>query len=368
MWFERMTLEVWFDDYQYEVDFDLGESAVKYHTVGDLGVDLDDVALRYGHHRGLPSLREAIVDQYPGLSVDDVVVTTGASEANFVVASALLEPGSHAVVEHPNYPSLYDVPKGLHADLELIRLEFADDFRLDIDRLEAMLRPDTRLVTLTHPNNPTGATITEDELARVVDLIERQGRALLLFDETYRDLTYGDAPLPPAALLSDRAISMSTMSKIYGLPGTRIGWIATRNRELVEAAVGIRELMSITNNAVGEVLATSVLHRREQFLARSRSYIQENLETVDAWIRARSDIAWVRPQAGVVGFPRIDDRHGFDPEKLYRSLAEDYRTFTVPGRCFGMDNHHFRLGFGAAADELEAGLANLASALDTIGD
>ena len=105
MWYDRMTLEVWFDAHQYEVDVDLGESAVKYHTVGELGIDLSDVALRYGHHRGLPALREAIVDQYPGLGIDDVVVTTGASEANFAVVSALLEPGAHAIVEQcADYP------------------------------------------------------------------------------------------------------------------------------------------------------------------------------------------------------------------------------------------------------------------------
>ena len=116
MWFKRMTLEEWFDDHQYQIDHDIGESAVKFLTVGDLGVDLQQVQLRYGYHLGRPDLRACIAEQYPGFSGEDIIVTTGASEAIFSIVATAVQPGAHVIVEHPNYPSLYTVPRGLGCD------------------------------------------------------------------------------------------------------------------------------------------------------------------------------------------------------------------------------------------------------------
>ena len=122
MWFSRMELEIWFDQYQYEIDYDIGESAVKTLALKDVDIDLEKVFLRYGYHTGNPTLRETIAEQYPGLSGDQIIVTTGASEANFVVVSALVKPGDHVIIEHPNYPSLYEVPRSLGCDVNLFIL------------------------------------------------------------------------------------------------------------------------------------------------------------------------------------------------------------------------------------------------------
>jgi aspartate/methionine/tyrosine aminotransferase len=361
MWFKRMTLEVWFDDYQYVVENDIGESAVKFMTVDELDIDLQGVPLRYGYHMGNPALRACIAEQYPGFSSEEVVVTTGASEAIFSVTSAIMEPGDHVIVEHPNYPSLYTIPRGLGCDVSLLTLTFEDQFKPDLNQLRDMITPKTKLISFTHPNNPTGSMISVAELQTVIDLAGEHD-VYLIFDETYREMDFTQS-LPPAATLSDQVISVSTMSKSYGLPGIRIGWVATKNRFILDSVLTIREQISIANNALGEEIALHVLRRKDAFLERARTHIERNRRLVSEWMDQQEHFEWVYPEAGVVSFPRIKQQVQVDPEELYRLLAEKYKTFTVPGRCFEMDNRHFRLGFGAAHEEIEAGLQNINEAL-----
>ena len=357
-----MELEIWFDKYQYAIDYDIGESAVKTLTVKDLDIDLDKVLLRYGYHTGHPNLRDAIARQYPGLSGDNVVVTTGASEANFVVISALVKPGDHVIVEHPNYPSLYEVPRSLGCDVSLYTLRFENRFRPDLDELERKITPQTKLVSLTHPNNPTGAMISEEDLRKIIELVESYD-TFLLFDETYRHMASDENILPPAASLSPKVISIASMSKCYGLPGIRTGWLATKNPFILDSAVAIREQLSISNNSISEEIALSVLRRKDKFLADARGRIDLNRELVADWMSQQSDVEYIPPEVGVVCFPKIKKHINVNPEEVYRLLAEKYRTFVVPGRCFEMDERHFRIGFGANPGEIKRGLANLNNAL-----
>ncbi len=365
MWFNRMELEIWFDKYQYAIDYDIGESAVKTLAVQDIDIDLGKVLLRYGYHTGHPDLRQTIAEQYPGFSGDHIVVTTGASEANFVAVSALVKPGDHVIVEHPNYPSLYEVPRSLGCDVSLFTLKFENRFRPDIDELKRMIIPQTKLVSLTHPNNPTGSMISEEDLRRVIELVESYD-TFLLFDETYRHMGTDENLLPPAASLSPSVISIASMSKCYGLPGIRTGWLATKNPFILDSAVAIREQLSISNNSLSEEIALSVLRRKEKFLTDARNRVEPNRQLVADWMAAQSDFEWIAPEVGVVCFPRIKNDVDVDPEKLYRLLAEKYRTFVVPGRCFEMDERHFRIGFGADKEEIAKGLSNLNKALNEI--
>ncbi|MAE60862.1 MAG: dipeptidase [Planctomycetaceae bacterium] len=361
MWFQRMTLEVWFDKYQYEVDYDIGESAVKYMTFDQLGVDLAGLPLRYGYHEGRPDLRELLAHDYPGFTGENVIVTSGGSEANFAIMSALCKPGDHVIVEHPNYASMYEVPRSLGCNVELFHLEYDNAFKPDIDKLQSMITPETKIVSLTHPNNPTGSMVTEGELRRIIEIIENNN-TYLLFDETYREMCF-DFMLPPASILSPRVISLSSMSKCYGIPGIRLGWAATQDKQLLAQLLAIREQISITNNVMSEAIALKVLADKEKFLANARRQIKTNRDYVDQWMAARDDFEWIFPEAGVVGFPRLKKTTGVDPEDLIVSIVENYRTFTIPGRCFESDNHHFRLGFGANLDEIKIGLDNVDKAL-----
>ncbi|NLF50315.1 MAG: aminotransferase class I/II-fold pyridoxal phosphate-dependent enzyme [Leptolinea sp.] len=364
MWFKRMILEEWFDDYQYAVKYDIGESAVKYLTFGQLGINIDDLPIRYGYHHGRPDLRACIAEQYPGLSAKNIVVTSGGSEAIFLIASALLKPGDHVIVEHPNYPSLYEIPRSLNCDVSFLELTFENNFKPDLKKLDSLVTPRTKLVSLTHPNNPTGSMITRQELDELIHWVEARDLHLL-FDETYREMVF-DATLPPAATLSPNVISISSMSKCYGLPGIRIGWMATQDPAMLDSVLNIREQVTITNNAIGEEIALRVLQQKEKYLQKARASILENRGIVAAWMDQQEDFEWVFPEAGVVSMPRLKADVKVDPEKLYRRLAEEYKTFTIPGRCFEMDNRYFRLGFGSNPEEIRIGLTNLNKALNDL--
>ena len=179
-----MPLEEWFDSYQYEIDYDIGESGVKYPNFGALGLDLGHVQLRYGHHRGNPELRSLISEQYEGFDPDQIAVTTGSSEANFAIIASLVGSSDHMIVEHPNYPSLYEVPRSVGLSHDLFRILHEERFKPELGKLQGLIRPRTKLVTLTHPNNPTGSVISEQTLREVVELVESRD-AYLLHDETY---------------------------------------------------------------------------------------------------------------------------------------------------------------------------------------
>src|SRR3954452_20526085 len=241
MRYRRMPIEIESPEqlgYQ-TITNNLSESSVTDRRLSDLGIhlgapgELDDLLLCYGDHRGDPVLREAVAAGGDGLHADDVIVTPGAAAELFAAATSLLEPGAHAVVVRTNYATNLETPRAIGADVDIVDLDFDNGWRLDIDRLASRVRNGvTRLISVTCPHNPTGTMLDLASLHALVELSERTG-AVLLVDETYRDLTH-TAPLPMAATLSARAISVSSMSKAYGLPGLRVGWAVCRDPRLAE--------------------------------------------------------------------------------------------------------------------------------------
>lgn len=355
--FSRMPLEEWFDQFQYEIDHDIGESGVKFLNLNALGIDLGSLGLRYGYHAGNPELRSIISKQYEAFGPDRIVVTNGSSEANFAINASLVGDSGRVVIEYPNYPSLYEVPLSLGLAHDRFPLLYEEGFEPNFERLEKLLEKGTRLVTLTHPNNPTGSIISEQVLREVIELVESRD-AYLLHDETYRELCF-DVPPPPAAVLSDHAISMTTLSKAYGLPGIRIGWIAGA-KKIVDSVVKVREQITICNSVVNEAIALAALKKREEILNKVRRRVQQNFETLKRWMSSQDALEWVEPKGGVVAFPRL--KQGKSTRELCRTLVKKYRTFTIPGYCFEMDSH-LRIGFGGDADELNEGLKRLQVAL-----
>jgi aspartate/methionine/tyrosine aminotransferase len=363
----RMPLEEWFDRYQYTVSSNIGESAVTSLSMSDLPVPAEELwklPLRYGHHQGLPELREAIAAHYPELTADDILVTAGASEAITLVAQVLLEDGkrSRAVVEHPTYPTLYLVPRALGATVELLHLRQEQDWRPDWDEARAMLTEGAQFFAITHPNNPTGSMISADELRHAIEIAAAAG-VRLVSDETYRLMTEGE-PLPPAASLDPRAISISTMSKTFGLPGIRIGWLACRDTELMQRLLAAREHLTITNNVLGEHIALHVQRAPEAFIAQAKVRVAANRAMVAEVLENHPGLDWISPTAGVVALPWIIDATGNEAERLYRDLAESRGTFVVPGSSFELPSKYFRLGFGGDPMQLREGLAQLVAELD----
>ncbi len=339
----------------------LAESSVAEPHLGDLGVSLDDLVLLYGDHLGRPGLRRAIAADGPGLSADDVLVTPGAAAALFIVATGLLGPGDHVVVARPNYATNLETPRAIGVDISYLDLRHEEGWAVDPARIAALMTPRTKLVSLTNPHNPTGQVLPEDTIRAVLALVEGHPTARLLIDETYREMTFG-GPLPIAASQSERAISVSSLSKSDGLPGIRVGWLITRDQALFERFLAAKEQILITNSVVDEAIAEVAMERRPERLAVIRPAIARALATVRDWMAGQDLFEWVEPSGGVVGFPRFRSEADVDLDAFYRILLERHGTVVGPGHWFDQPRRHFRLGYGwPAPDDLAAGLAGLSA-------
>ncbi|MDQ1479094.1 MAG: hypothetical protein QOE62_4323 [Actinomycetota bacterium] len=352
----------------------LSESSVADRRLSDLGLDLtasrdgapalDDLLLCYGDHLGDPGLREAVAAGGEGLRADDVLVTPGAAAALFATATSLLEPGDHAAVVRTNYATNLETPRAIGADLEVVDLSFDDGWRLDVDRVAKLVRSgETRLISVTCPHNPTGTMLDLATLHALVELAESSG-AVLLVDETYRDLTHG-TPLPMAATLSPRAISVSSMSKAYGLPGLRVGWAVCRDARLAETLLAAKEQIVICGATIDEAIAGRVLTDRARILPPILEEVRTRLDIVRTWLAGQDTFEWIEPAGGVVGLVRFRADVEVDTDHFYEVLLAEYGTYVGPGRWFEVDDRHFRLGFGWPTEaELRAGLTGLSNAAD----
>jgi aspartate/methionine/tyrosine aminotransferase len=358
------ALERFFARWEFAVEYLLCASDVEGWAMADL-LDLaddetramwDGLKLGYTESTGHPLLRAEIAELYEHIEPDDVLTFAGAEEAIFCLITALLGPGDHAVVTWPGYQSLYEVGRAGGADVTLHELREDQRWSLDIERLVDSLRPSTRLVIVNAPHNPTGMLPTHGEWSRLADACSDRGIHLLA-DEVYRYLELDAADrLTAGADLFDRGISLGVMSKSFALAGLRIGWLATRDRDLLDRCARMKDYTTICSSAPSEVLALIGLRAREEVLRRSHAMVMSNLGRLDAFFADHADrLAWVRPRGGSIGFPRL---LGPEPiEAFAASLVEREGVLLLPGSAFEHAGNHFRIGFGR--EDLPAALAGL---------
>lgn len=346
----------------------LTESSVTDLRIEDLDLDasaLGRLTLAYGDHLGDPRLRE-LVAALPGagsIAPHDVMVTPGAAAALFLVSTALLGPGSHHLVIAPNYATNIETPRAIGADVELVPLDPDDGWSLDLDRLRASLRPDTRIVSVTYPHNPTGATIDVATLRALIDLVEAHPTATLVFDETYRELD--PHPLPMVGSLSSRVVSVCSLSKAYGAPGIRTGWTVCTDPALQELLLAAKEQVLICGSVVDEALAARVLERRDHLLPAILERSARHRAMVATWLDHHPHLSGHAPSSGVVAFPWISNP-SIDVETFHHTLNDEHATHVGPGHWFDMDRRYFRLGFGwPSTDELAGGLEAIDASLGT---
>ena len=303
--------------------------------------------LGYTESAGAPELREAAAALYETTSPDDVIVVAAAEEAIFVAYHALLEPGDHVVVETPCYESALQVARSTGADVTEWHRSAGDGWAHDLDALEAALRPNTRLVYINTPHNPTGLLMPREVLDRVVERCAERG-AWLFADEVYRELEHDPADRLPAAVdLYDRAISLGSMSKTYGLPGLRLGWLASRDSDALARIVSLKHYTTICSSAPSELLSALALRHRDVFANRSRAIVLSNLELVDAFLARHAErFSWVRPTASTIGFVRFEGVE--DTTSLCEQLVADVGVLLLPGTVYD-EPTHVRLGFGRSS-------------------
>ena len=351
------------EQFGYEnIKHNLAESSITDQILTDLHINLGDLTLAYGDHFGKPELRKLIAGEAPNLHKDDVLLTVGAAGALFIISTALLKPDDHILVMFPNYVTNIETPRAIGCKVDFLRLEFENQYRLDMDEVTDRITPQTRLVSVTCPHNPTGSMISESDLRRLVEIVEGKGCTLLV-DETYRDMSYS-GKLPLAASLSPRAISVSSLSKSYGLPGIRLGWLVCRNAKLMETFLAAKEQIFISNSVVDEEIGYRFLANKAEHLQKINAHIQTNFAILKAWMAEQEDMEWVEPSGGVVCFPRIKPGAEVDIDRFYQVLNTVYKTFVGPGHWFESDRRHMRVGYGwPKADELRGGLENITKAI-----
>ncbi|HWD03780.1 MAG TPA: aminotransferase class I/II-fold pyridoxal phosphate-dependent enzyme [Amycolatopsis sp.] len=350
-------LETFFSRWEFTSRHHLTASDVQTLTVREL-LDLADddarerwetLALGYTETSGLPALREAIAATYTDVGPEHVLCFAGAEEGLYLAMRTLLEPGDHAVVITPNYQAAETVPLSI-CEVSGVALRAEDGWALDVDELERQLRPTTRLVSVNFPNNPTGAVPDQATWTRLVRLCAERG-VLLFSDEVYRGLEPDPATtLPQAADLSASALSLNVMSKAYGLPGLRVGWIACRDPEILRRLERAKHYTSICNAAPSEVLALIGLRARDRILSRNRAVLAENRPKFDAFFaRFPGLFEWAPPLGGCVCFPRYLGADGV--ETMCQELVEQRGVLLLPSSIYRSaltptPTDRFRVGIG----------------------
>jgi aspartate/methionine/tyrosine aminotransferase len=344
------------------IECNLAESSVHDAVFQDLKLNLNQLVLAYGYHLGNPQLRELIAAPYKNISADDVLITAGAVAALFITATALLDKKDHLIVIRPNYATNIETPKAIGCEIDFADLSFEKGFELDIQHIASLLKPNTRYISITTPHNPTGTVISEQTLLQLIELAEKHN-CYLLVDETYRDLTFG-TQLPLAASLSDNVISVSSVSKAFGLPGIRIGWLITKNKKLQEIFLAAKEQIFLCNSVVDEEIAYQFLQQKTQYMPAIQQKVSANLEILKNWMEKQSYLEWVVPEAGVICFPRFKKEIQLNIDAFYETLYHSQKTLVGPGHWFDMDKRYMRIGYGWPTSEaLKKGLENITQAI-----
>jgi hypothetical protein len=359
------SLEVFFSKWEFAARHHLTASDAESVTLSrllDLATPADRdrfMALHLGYSQtfGSPTLRETIAATYSGLSAADILCFAGAEEGIYVCTRTLLEAGDHAIVMTPNYQAAETLPLSA-CEVTGVPLVEAEDWALDVDAIQAAVRPNTRLISVNFPNNPTGTVPKRAAFEALVELCRRHG-IWLFSDEVYRGLERSDSDrIPQAAEIYERGVSLNVMSKAYGLPGLRIGWIACRDHDLLARMERYKHYLSICNSAPSEVLAEIALKARETLLARNRGLVVENLKRLDAFFAQFEPLfEWKAPKGGCVAFPRYLGSEGV--EVFCRRLIEEAGVLLLPASIYRSEltetpRDRFRIGFGRA--NLPAGL------------
>ena len=367
-------LETYFSRWEFVARHHLTASDAETLTVGEvlaLGDDDDragfaELPLGYLPTWGTDGLRTAVAGTYRSCGPDDVLTFAGAEEAIFWVMQLLVRPGEHAVVTVPNYQALETVPVASGVQVSGVLLDAEDGWRLDLDRVRAALRPSTRLLAVNFPNNPTGAVPDPRTWQALAELCRERGIRLVA-DEVYRGLERDPArTLVQAADLSDTAVSVNVLSKSYGLPGLRVGWVACRDHAVLEMLERHKHYTSICNAAPSEYLATLALRHGAAIHARNRAIIAENVPVFDAFFARHRDLFdWAPPDGGCVAFPRYRGPDGV--EAFCRTLVESHGVLLLPAGIYASDladvpQDRFRIGIGRrdpgpALDALDSYLA-----------
>ena len=350
--FQVFLMERMMSLFEQTVEYNLSESGVKPVPLEDLvrykpGAldELLSTELNYPYANGNPELRENIAALYAGATADNVLVTVGAAEANYITTHTLLSPGDEIAVMLPNYMQIWGVAKNLGAKVREFHLKEKDGWALDLDELEKAVTPNTKLIAICNPDNPTGHILSEEEMGVVVRAADRVG-AWILADEVYSGAERTREEQTPSFYgRYDRVVAIGSLSKAYGLPGLRIGWLVAPE-DLVQRAWMRHEYITISATMLSNKLAAIALSPevRPELVRRTREFVRKGYAVLEKWLEDHGNtFKVVPPDAAAICFVRYN--LDVNSTEFVERLRKEKSVFIVPGDHFGMD-HFFRISFG----------------------
>jgi aspartate/methionine/tyrosine aminotransferase len=372
--FQPFALERMMGKWENVVRYNLSESGVHPLKLGELMAlagrdvrELADVELNYPQANGTRDLRRTIAAYYPRAGEDNVLVTTGAVEANYLVVQTLLEPGDEAVVMRPNYLQVWGVARNRGVAVRDFDLVEANGWAPDLEQLAAAVTPRTKLVAVCNPNNPTGRILTAAEMAAIVSIAARAG-AWILADEVYAGAEREtDVVTPSFHGMYDKVLAVGSMSKAYGLPGLRTGWVVGPVAVLDDMWAR-HDYITITGTMLSDKLATIALSPqvRPRILARTRGLIRAGYPVLQEWAAQHGNTIQLYPsQAAAIAFMRYNRK--INSSRFVERLRDEKSVLIVPGDHFGHDQH-LRISFGLPHDYLRAGLERISQMLEAVGE
>jgi aspartate/methionine/tyrosine aminotransferase len=368
--FVPFALERLLATWENQVAFNLSESGVHPMTLRELfdgdaaGLDaLADAAMLYPQANGTLELRKNIAALYPGAQPENVLVTVGAIQANFAAFMALTEPGDAIAVMQPNYRQFWGLAQNLDRRLSTFSLHPENGWKLDRNELERAMTPATKFVAIVNPNNPTGRTLAGDERSAILEAAAASG-AWLLADEVYAGAERTAAYTPTFYGAYERTLAVHSMSKAYGLPGLRIGWVVGP-ADAIARMWAWQDYVTIAPSLLGDRLAAYALSPqvRPRVLERTRRLVQRGYANVERWAAKRDDVELFAPDAAAICFAKY--RQPINSSELVRRLRQEHDAFVAPGELFGYDGH-LRISFGPSDEYVNEGLRRLGLLLDSL--
>ncbi len=355
--------------WENRVKYNLTESGIHPYSLEEL-LDRDEMEkllslrLGYGQTNGSEELREAISHLYPGTDLDNVLVTSGSSEANFIAIWTYFNPGDELILMVPNYMQIWGIARSFGVTVKPFHLKEELNWGPDLEELKNLISSRTKMIAVCNPNNPTGAVLSEEAMKEIVHLAEKAD-VWVYSDEVYRGAELVGEETPTFLGMSNKAIACAGLSKAYALPGLRIGWLVGP-KKMIEKAWASRDYTSISSGILSNYVATLALQPelREKILSRNRKFLRENLTVLEEWLGKYNNLfSLIPPQAGGVAFPRYDME--INSTELATKLMEEKSVFIVAGDLFGMD-HYLRFGIGSEKDYFTTGLSLIDEILQEI--
>ncbi len=368
---ERFKVERWMDEYEGFAKYNLGETCIDSLKLGEL-LDLcgksreefmDEIMgerLVYGWIHGSPDLKNGVANLYESLAAEDILPTHGGISANHMVLAELSESGKNMVTVVPTYQQHYSIPESLGVEVRKVWLKREKDFVLDPQDMREAVDKDTVLISICNPDNPTGAFVPKDVMEEIVAMAREVG-AYIICDEAYRGRFEDGTMMYSVADLYEKGIATASMSKVFGLAGLRLGWVATRDKDLMDRLHGRRDYDTISCGYIDDILASLALANKEKIYERNEKIQLRGRETLDKWVSSTPGASYVKPKAGTTALVFYDA--DVPSEEFSAHLARDKGTLTVPGAAFDIE-HSFRIGYAFSPDVLQQGLDVIAETLE----